>query len=385
MTKRRCELGAKPSICFVETSKPMVDILTSGGEVAMGGGELQLFMLAHALRKEGWSVLFLVGDYGQPKALRTADGFPVVRAYCRNDRPAFLPLFIGSVRQFWRSLGQVNADVYMSRGLWGQAGVIAAFARRYRRKYVLWFARNWDAQYGVPWLSSQPLIERLPAWYAVHHADAVVAQSNDQNKLLRKHTGRDGVVIPNVSPWEDSTAPHVTREHVLWIGSIRPVKRPHMFLDVAERLPRMRFVMAGGEMRGHSELYDAVAGRADKLSNVDFLGFVPYDETMELFQRAHVVVSTSESEGFPNVFLQAWSTGTPVVATVDPDGVISANGLGYYCRNATQMVERIREIAEDDTSRGEIGRRGRAYVSKRHSPDRIGSQLDSLLRELIDD
>ncbi len=113
--------------------------------------------------------------------------------------------------------------------------------------------------------------------------------------------------------------------------------------------------------------------------------FVPYDDTIELLRRAQVVVSTSESEGFPNVFLQAWSSGTPVVATVDPDGVISANGLGYHCRNAMQMAERIREITEGDTSRGEMGRRGRAYVSKHHSPGRIGSQLDSFLRELIDD
>ncbi len=223
----------------------MIEILRSSGQSVRGGGELQLYLLAKSLSDDGWQVRFLVGDYGQAATFRTAEGFLTARAYTRLCGRTFVPVVLRSVPEFWQSLGRMDADVYIYRGLWGQAGVIAAFARRYRRKYVLWFARNWDAQYGVPWLSSQPLIERLPAWYDVRYADAVVEQSNDQNELLRKHTGRDGVVIPNVSPWENSMPPDVTREHVLWIGSIRPVKRPQMLLDIAERLPRIRFAMAG--------------------------------------------------------------------------------------------------------------------------------------------
>ncbi len=372
------------SICFVATSAPMISILTDGENSAMGGSELQLSLLGQGLRSRGWEVTYLVGDYGQPATFTTAGGCSVLRAYAQSSSRTVTRTLFGSIPEFWRSLSRVDADVYLSRGLWGQSGVIAAFARRYRRKYVLWFARNWDAQYGVPRLSSQPLVERLPAWYGIHYAHGVVVQTNDQARLLRKVVGREGTVIPNIAPWQNNRAVDCEREHVLWIGSIRPVKRPHMFLDVAEKLPDVHFVMAGGEMKGHSYLYKAIRRRAAGLTNTDFLGFVPYSETPNLFEKALALVCTSEAEGFPNVFLQAWSTGTPVVATVNPDNIMSEYGLGYHCTSRLDMTQALQNIAGDEALRAQIGQRGREYVLRNHSEDWVINRVDEYLREVAD-
>ncbi len=377
--------GTTPSICFVVTSPAMVNLLTSDGPDAVGGAELQLYILARALGEKGWSVSFLVGDYGQDRAKETSEGIRILQAYSQSSSRSICAILLRSLPEFWRSLVEVDADIYISRGLTGQAGVIAAFAKLRRRRYIFWFGKNTDAKYGVPRLSALPLLERLLAWYAIHYADAVVAQTNDQRRLLREYVGREGVVIPNVSPWQDAAPDGQPGEYALWIASVQPKKRPHMLLDVAAQVPEVRFVMAGGEVPAYVELYDSVKTRAEQTKNVDFLGFVPYEQTKGLFQHAAVLASTSnaEEEGFPNVFLQAWSTGTPVVATCDPDEVICRHGLGYHCEEASEIAEGIREIAASHQVQQEIGQRAYRYVSTHHSLKSVTAELNDFLQELI--
>ena len=55
--------------------------------------------------------------------------------------------------------------------------------------------------------------------------------------------------------------------------------------------------------------------QAAELKNLDFRGFVRYEKTHELYWRSRLLIHTSLREGFPNVFLQAWECGTPVVSS----------------------------------------------------------------------
>ena len=351
----------------------------------MGGAELQLSVLGRALKEEGWDVSFLVGDYGQDRRIVTSEGIRLLRAYGHANSRSACKTLLRSLPEFWRSLAEVDADIYVSRGLTGQAGVIAAFAKLQHRRYIFWFGKNADAWYGVPRLSPLPLVERLPAWYGIHSAHAVIVQSNEQEALLRRYVGRSGVLVPNVSPWQDVAPDGQPGEYALWIASIQPKKRPHLLLDIAADMPQARFVMAGGEMSAHSELYGSVRSRAEQMKNVEFLGFVPFDQTEELFRHAALLVSTSkaEEEGFPNVLLQAWSIGTPVVATCDPDEIICRHRLGYHCEDATQIAERIREITGSCELQRQIGQRAYAYVSQHHSADHITAKLSDFLQEVV--
>src|SRR5207302_1862907 len=82
---------------------------------------------------------------------------------------------------------------------------------------------------------------------------------------------------------------------VVWVGTIHGYKRPHWFLDIAERLPHRRFVMVGGPSVGGERLkpgyYEEVRGRAARLPNVEFTGFLPLAEVEPWFDRARLLVS----------------------------------------------------------------------------------------------
>jgi glycosyltransferase involved in cell wall biosynthesis len=138
-------------------------------------------------------------------------------------------------------------------------------------------------------------------------------------------------------------------------------------------------------MKRHPGLYDVTEERARRLPNVEFLGFVPHEEIREQFLAADMLVSTSEParEGFPNVFLQAWSAGLPVVTTCDPDGIIASHGLGSACESTDDLTESILTLSADTDLRAEIGHRARAWVRTHHSPEQVGGRLENVLESLL--
>ena len=366
------------------TSPAVVNLLGGDGPDAMGGAELQLCLLARELRHRNWGVSFLVGDYGQGNIPYTAEGIQLVTGHPGRKLQDRAWGRSYAAWKLWRTLQSIDADIYLSRGLAAQAGVIASFCRLKSRKYVFWFAKNADAGYGIRGLSPLPFWERLAASYAIRNADLVIVQTNDQNRLLKKHVRREGVVVPNASPWQ-SALESEPGDYVLWVGSIQPKKRPELMLDVAAHMPDVQFVMAGGEMAAHAELYRAVESRAQRLINVEFLGFVPYQQIKNFFNGARLFVSTSngKEEGFPNVFLQAWSCGVPTVATCDPDGVIAGNGLGFHCCGMSEVENSIARVFGSARLRSQLAQQARKYVAEYHSLEAVSSKLNRVLRELL--
>jgi len=220
--------------------------------------------------------------------------------------------------------------------------------------------------------------ERWLARYGLRHADVIVAQTRDQQRLLREHQGRESVLIRNIWPTDESQyIPPGDPPEVFWAATVRELKRPHLFLDVAEALPSIRFVMAGGPAEGNPGLYDEVKARAESMANVDFLGFVPFREIDEYYARASAYLCTSTIEGFPNTLLQAWSHGRPVVSTFDPDEVICEHNLGFHCQDFDELVTAVRTACENSSDYAE---RVRRYLREHHSPEAIMPQVESVLR-----
>jgi glycosyltransferase involved in cell wall biosynthesis len=84
-----------------------------------------------------------------------------------------------------------------------------------------------------------------------------------------------------------------------------------------------------------------------------------------------VFVNTSDSQGSPSSYLQAWVRGTPVVAFFDPDGVIAREGLGYVASSLDEMSSIIaRLISQPDEWRA-VSLRCRQYTEREYSEERI--------------
>lgn len=332
----------------------------------VGGEQVQHTLLAKALARRGHEVSMVVYDYGQPdrarwdgvityKAFRQQDGLPVLRFAH--------PRWTGA----WAALKRADADVYYASCAGMHLGLLAMFCRQEGRRFVFRVAHDSDcdpARLLVRYWRDRKLYE-----YGLRRAHGILAQSEQQQRALKRNYGLDSRVAEMLV---DPPRPQSQRDiDVLWVNNIRDFKRPDVYLALARKLPQFRFHMVGGPQPGHEAMFEKIAGEAKTIPNLIFHGRVPYHEVGALYARSRVFVNTSDSEGFPNSYLQAWVHATPVLAFFDPDGLIAREGLGAASSSLDQMASQLRTLLADDAERTSIGARCVRYMQQRHGEERI--------------
>src|SRR5262249_55518797 len=146
--------------------------------------------------------------------------------------------------------------------------------------------------------------------YGLRRADAVLVQSRYQQRLLeRNYQVTSSIASMLVEPADGYAAFDARDMTVLWINNLRQLKRPDLYFDMAQALPDLSFHMAGGAMPGQEAFFAQAQERARSHANMTFHGPIPYHDVNPLYGRARVFVNTSDIEGFPNSYLQAWAAG----------------------------------------------------------------------------
>ena len=211
----------------------------------------------------------------------------------------------------------------------------------------------------------------------------IVAQNAFQLESCRRHHGREAQIIPSCYvPPEDAARSSLERDRVLWVGTIHDYKRPHLFLDIAERLPGRRFVMIGGPSIGGERLkagyFEELRARAATLPNVEFTGFLPLAEVERWFDQARLLVLTSVYEGMPNVFLQAWARGVPTVATVDVGAPVNT-----IFSDAAQGAAKVAALLSNNGLWSQVSADSLAHFERNHSSSEVLARYARLLEELL--
>jgi glycosyltransferase involved in cell wall biosynthesis len=161
-------------------------------------------------------------------------------------------------------------------------------------------------------------------------------------------------------------------------------KRPELFLDLATHFPDQSFVLVGPPSQIEPDNLLQLLERAKGIPNLRVLAGVPFGDTPALFEDAMVFVNTSSAEGFPNTFLQAAASGTPVVSwAVNPEGVLERYEMGY-CANQdwTRLLGYLQLLCRDEALRRRLGENGRHYVQQVHDPGTITREYAELFWSL---
>ncbi|SRR6266851_552738 len=354
-------------ICFVGFENlPVLD--PEYRQHHIGGESVQQTLLGRALARRGHDVSMVVADYGQAdgakweairvfKAYRPDAGLPVLR---------FIhPRWTG----MWSALARADADLYYASRAGMHIGLVALFCRRFRRRFVFRTASDPDCDRSRLRVLIRFARDRWLYEQGLRRADAILVQSASQAEALARSYGLASRVAGMLV---EKPLPVAARDiDVLWVGSIWRAKRPDRVLELAGRLPDLKIHMVGGPVLREEALFRHVGHVAAARTNVSFHGRLSYWDTNDLYGRARVLVNTSDVEGFPNAYLQAWVRGVPVVTLIDPDRVIEREGLGVAVKSSTQMPDAIRQLLRDPAAWKAASDRCRAFMAREYGEDKV--------------
>jgi glycosyltransferase involved in cell wall biosynthesis len=367
----------KPSICFVApTTWPVIS--ASSDIKVVGGAELQQTMIAPALAKRGYRVSMICYDYGQPDGT-DVKGVRILNMHKPDEGVPVVRYLHPRLTSLWRAFGRADADIYYQRTAAAYTGFMAAFCRKHGRKSI--YAGASDVDF-IP--GRQEIRYARDRWifeYGLKRVDKVITQNPQQHEELRAHYAREGTLIPSCySP--PAGARNDRAGYVLWVASLRPSKRAELALEIARRSPESRIVMIGGPDpdRRSQEYFAALKDAARNLPNLELKGFVPLAETERYFNGARVFLNTSEYEGFPNTFLQAWSRGIPSLGFIDTGSRRDGELVYEYVRDVSEAAWRLDRLMRDDIQWQAMSARCQAFFRETHSVDAI---IDRYERELL--
>src|SRR5690348_1474195 len=332
----------------------------------IGGESVQQTLLGRALARRGHDVSMIVADHGQADA-EEREAIRIFKAYRPGAGIPVLRFIHPRWTNTWSALARADADLYYTSCAGMHVGLVALFCRRHRKRFVFRTASDTDCDGSrllVPFARDRWLYA-----HGLRRADAVLVQSAAQREALARNYGLAGRVAGMLV---ESPPPVAARDiDVLWVSNIRRVKRPDRILDLAEELPELKIHMVGGPLPGEEDLFEEVRDRAAAKATLTFHGRVPYPDASDLYGRARILVNTSDVEGFPNSYLQAWIRGVPVVTLIDPDRTIEREGLGVAVSAVAQIPAAVRRLLRDATAWKAASDRCRAFMAREHSEDKI--------------
>ncbi len=123
------------------------------------------------------------------------------------------------------------------------------------------------------------------------------------------------------------------------------------------------------------------------LDRIDFVGRVPLEELVRLYNRATLVAVPSLYEGFGLPAVEAMACGTPVVATRAGAlaEIVSKSGGGILVppHNPVELAHGIKTLLADPTKRADLGQRGRAGVEATFAWPQIAESTVGIYRDVI--
>ena len=116
------------------------------------------------------------------------------------------------------------------------------------------------------------------------------------------------------------------------------------------------------------DYFKIIKAKAELISNLKFISWVPFNKIDSFFKKSKVFVSTSLSEGFPNTFIQAGKNLTPIVSyKVNPDKIFDKYQIGFCAQgNENRMAIYLKKILNDQKLRRKLSDRAYRYTTDHH-------------------
>ena len=345
-----------------------------------GGAEVDMYNLGIYLsKKPRFEVIFYVGDYGQKENIIYNQNISLkkIRMFGWNNKTISQKIIFYST--LIKTLLSSKADVMLTEMANDMVGWAGIFFKKIRgKKFIHRLASDQDTFYNDRAVSGRWLTHHMYR-LGLENADVIFSQTNKQKLLLKENMGFESKIVPNGFPFKETDIK--TKSYILWVGRAVDIKRPHLFIDLAKSVPSKDFIMimpfAGQEISIETkQRIEKHLEEGKSLKNFKYIDYVPFLDIQPYFDKASLLVNTSEYEGFPNTFIQACMGSTPIASlAVNPDSFITENDVGIYCNeDFNKLIDFVRDL--DDNGIKKYGQNSKKYFLKNHSIEIMGKPYE---------
>ena len=345
-----------------------------------GGAEQQIALLLNALIFQGFYEITYITRY-------------VDNAYKPNGysikKVAFNPMTmrVGNIldaRSLLSILETIRPHVIYQRVGGAYTGIAAYYARKNSCKMIWHISSDMNVMpFSIDKNKASNVISRFiekkVLEYGIRNTETIIAQTRFQAEALHKYYGLwPTKIIPNYQLVPGIQEKREQPINIVWISNIKPMKRPELFIRLANEFKsneNVRFIMIGRADK--STWGRQVTEEIQKTANVDYLGEKPQEEVNDILSQSHILVNTSSYEGFPNTFIQAWMREIPVISIeVSPDNVLESNNIGFRSITFENLCHHLELLINDRRRRASMGQAARSYAIANHSEKNIQNIID---------
>jgi len=344
----------------------------------IGGSEMQCHLIAQELRRRGHDIYYVAVGGAEPAPGTSYRIHPVepsatsIASACIAIKPDVV---------YWRFN---KRNFFLAAKALARAGIPIAFAISHVADTQKWSSKREFR--GSSWREIYRMLRDkvLSRWNyrGFRFVSGIVANNSEHLNLIRL---QPQLHIPNVvsdlhnvsdeqSPWP--------RRYCLWVASIKPQKQPEKYVELAARLGGLGidFLMIGSV---DSPKYEYMLDKQQLPGNLHYLGAKDARTVNRFVNGALLVVHTCQPEGFPNIFIEAWSHSKAVVSLCfDPEGLLRRENVGICSGTFDQFARDVTHLIGDSGLREELGARGKAFADRAFNLGRNVGTLETFLQTM---
>ena len=352
-----------------------------------GGAQLQIALLAKALSLKNHQVT-VIDPFAEEDFLSN-DGIQIRKVPNWNKGIRGLRFFTTRVPSLFHLFKQQNTDYYFVTMRYYLYLIPFIISRKTKAKFILLIASDIDVlslykRYKFEYKGNIGLLKYLTLSlpndlvfnYLLKHSDMVLFQHHDQKKLAGKLKNKSAI-FHNILDLKNLPQMETLSEgYYIYVGSLTLLKGSEFLLTVAKSTPTKTIMIVGQPRDAISE---TIFTELKKCPNVIIKGWQKHDETLRLIAKAKALINTSYFEGFPNIYLEAWALGIPVISlNVNPDNIINQFNLGVFCEgDLNQMIAYIENGNTDSFNRTSLIE----YVARFHDFETTNERFTTILEE----
>lgn len=365
--------------------------------VIPGGGEAHSFFLSRELVMRGHEVKMISGRWEGTPEKEVIDGIEFIRYGSYSpwfDEPLVVSLknmainTVSCLRLLNKIIRAEKPDFLITpmsfafprAYLLARAHKIPLIAEVHDVYEIPLYLHHYKRDYGMlvyPGLMYVWIYNNLPRF-----ADLVETVSSQNIEPLVKSYGiqrKKIFVTGNGIEIEKYRYSNEKQQTIAVLGRLVSYKRVDMAIEifkrVKEKVPDVKLVIAG-DGPDRKRLMELAKGE-----DIKFLGFVPEEEKLRILQRAKILLSCSEFEGFGIVPIEGLACGAlPVVSDIPAHReVVGKNGILF--KNVSEAVSKICGLLDEDKKRQALAKKGREFVEATYTwqkvCDRFVEKIDS--------